>query len=132
MPITVCKFSKIFRGSMPPDPPRVIFVTLFALNLTLPEKIRLKKSQNLVLKSSEYTLFTWTHFQKSAYLRSLSGLTSLHSVDIQPNSKLHPHHQIFLDPPLMARIEFSKFLQSFENFYFKIYISWATTFEFLR
>ena len=26
-PITVCKFSKIFRGSMPPDPPRVVFVT---------------------------------------------------------------------------------------------------------
>ena len=43
MPITVCKFSKIFRGNMPPDPPRIIFVSLFASNLTLPEKIRLKK-----------------------------------------------------------------------------------------
>ena len=28
---------------------------------------------------------------KRAYLRSFSGLTSLHSVNIQPNSKLHPH-----------------------------------------
>ena len=30
---------------MPPDPPRIIFVSLFAWNLTLPEKIRLKMSK---------------------------------------------------------------------------------------
>ena len=91
--ITVCKFSKIFRGSLPPDPSKIIFVSLFASNLTLPEKIplsTLKKCQNLVLKSSEYATFTWTHFLKRAYLRSFSGLTSLHSVNIQSNSKLHP------------------------------------------
>ena len=39
-------------------------------------------------------------FLKRAYLRSFLGLTSLHSVNIQPNSKLHPFHQNFLDPPL--------------------------------
>ena len=26
MAITVCKFSKLFRGSMPPDPPRAFFI----------------------------------------------------------------------------------------------------------
>ena len=49
-----------------------------------------KKCQNLVLKGSEYTPLTWIHFLKRTYLRSFSGLPSLHSVDIQPNSKLHP------------------------------------------
>ena len=93
MPITACKLSKFFRRSMPPDPPRIIFVSLFASNLTLPEKRRLNLSK--FGKSSEYTPFTWTHFQKRAYLRSLSGLTSLYSVDIQPNSKLHPPTKIF-------------------------------------
>ena len=94
MPITVCNFSKNFRGSMPPDLPRIIFVSLLASNLTLPEKIRLKKRQNLVLKSSEYTSLTWTHL-KRAYLLCFSGLTSLHSVNIQPNSKLHPPNKVF-------------------------------------
>ena len=50
MTFAVCEFSKIFRGSMPPDAPRVILVFLFASNLTLPEKLRLKKCQNLVQK----------------------------------------------------------------------------------
>ena len=38
---------------------------------------------------------------KRDYLRSFSGLTSLHSVKIQPNLILHPPpQQNFLDPPL--------------------------------
>ena len=42
------------------------------------------------------------HFQK-AYLRPFLGLnvlTFLYLVNIQPNSKLHPPHQNFLDPLL--------------------------------
>ena len=52
---------------------------------------------NFGAKKSEYTPFTWTHFPKRAFLRSFSGLTSLHSVNIQPNLKLHspPPPRIF-------------------------------------
>ena len=42
-----------------------------------------------MLKSSIYIPLPWTHFLKRAYLRSFSGLTSLYSVNIQLNSKLH-------------------------------------------
>ena len=31
--ITACKFSKFFRGTMPPDPPRAFFVSQSILNL---------------------------------------------------------------------------------------------------
>ena len=44
MPITVQIF-KNFPGEHAPEPPRIIFVALFASNLTLPEKIRLKMSK---------------------------------------------------------------------------------------
>ena len=48
------------------------------------------------------------HFQ-SAYLRPFPGLnllTSLHLVNIQPNSKWHPHpHQNFLHSPLLTRVQ---------------------------
>ena len=72
MPITVCKFSKIFRGSMPPNPPRIIIVSLFASNLTLPQKMRLKTSKIGAKKFGIYcTPFTWTHFLKRAYVYAL-------------------------------------------------------------
>ena len=66
-PITVCKFSKIFGGSKPPDPPRIIFVPQFASNLALPENIPLKKCQKLVLKSSEYTPLNGHIFKKGLF-----------------------------------------------------------------
>ena len=50
----------------------------------------------------EYTSLTRTHFQKRVYLHPFSGVTSLHSVNISPQSKLHPPNQNFLDPPLSA------------------------------
>ena len=104
MPITVglCKFSKIVWGSMPPDPPRIIFVSLIASNLTLPEKIRFK---NVKIWSQKVLniLPSWTHFLKRANLLCFSGLTSLHSVNIQPYSKRHPpSHQNLLNPPLLG------------------------------
>ena len=43
--ISACKFSKIFRGSMPPDPP-IAFVSQSASNLFCRKKIRLKKCGN--------------------------------------------------------------------------------------
>ena len=75
---------------MPLHPPRIIFASLFASNLIFPKQNSLRKSQNLVLKSSEYIPLTRTHFQKRAYYAVFFGLTSLHSVTIQPNSKLYP------------------------------------------
>ena len=49
------------------------------------------------VKGSEYILPSHGHiFKKRAYLRPLLGLTSLHSVNIPPHSKLHlPHTEIF-------------------------------------
>ena len=73
---------------MPPDPSKIIFVSQIALNLTLPEKHTLKKCQNLVLKVLNI-LASHGHIFKQEYLRSFPGLTSLHLVNIQPNSKLH-------------------------------------------
>ena len=59
---------KNFPGERDPDPPRIILVSLFASNLTLPEKKTLKKCQKLVQKSSEYTPLTWTYFLKGFQL----------------------------------------------------------------
>ena len=44
MATTACKFSKNFRGSIPSDPPRALFI----LKIILLEKIRLKICENLV------------------------------------------------------------------------------------
>ena len=41
-----------------------------------------------------------TFSKKVLFTLFFLGLTPLHSVNIQPNSKLHPPHQNFLDPPL--------------------------------
>ena len=100
MPIAACKFLKIFRESMPPTPSKIIFVSLFASNLTFPEKIRLVLK--IGAKSSKYTPLTWTHFLKRVYICPFPGLTYLHSVNVLPNSKLYPPHQNFLDLPLQA------------------------------
>ena len=40
MATTVCKFSKIFRGSMPPDSPRAVFI----LNILENDSARKKKN----------------------------------------------------------------------------------------
>ena len=58
-------------------------------------------------KSSEYTSLSRTHFLKRAYLRSFSGLTSLHSVNIQPN--LNPFQKL-LDPPLLKSFTVAHFV----------------------
>ena len=47
--ITACKFSKIFRGNMSPDPPRAYLVSQSALNLFCRKKIRLKKMWKICL-----------------------------------------------------------------------------------
>ena len=77
------KIFKKFLGEHAPEPPRIIFVSLFPSNLAFPEKIR----KNNVLKSSEHTPLapSMDTFSKKdlAYIRSFSGLTSLHSVNIQ-------------------------------------------------
>ena len=56
MASTVCKFSKIFRGSMPQDAPRVFFI-FYMLQNDSQVKLRLKICRNLVPlseKVSEY------------------------------------------------------------------------------
>ena len=75
---------------MPPDLFTIIVVFPICFKLNFSRKNALQKCQNLVVKCSECTPFTQTHFFIAAYLRPFSGLPSLHSVDIQPNSKLHP------------------------------------------
>ena len=103
-PLQYVNFQK-FSGGACPRTSLKSFLFPYLLQIQLCQKKgTLKKCQNLVLKSSKYRTttfsFTWTHFLKNAYLRSFSGLTSLRSLNIQPNSKLHPPHQNFLDPPL--------------------------------
>ena len=103
MVTTVCKLSKIFRGSMPPDPPRAFFILNMLQNDSAGKK---KTSQKYVKiwcplpeKFSEYAA------DKNIYQRAFSvflGLTSLCLVNIQPNSKFHPPHQNFLVPLLSA------------------------------
>ena len=45
MATTVCKFSKISGGNMPPDPPRA-FLFSMCFKIILPEKLRLKYMPN--------------------------------------------------------------------------------------
>ena len=45
--ITACNFSKIFRGSMPPDPPRALLVSQSASNLFCQKTIRLTEMWKL-------------------------------------------------------------------------------------
>ena len=77
MTITVCKFSKIFRGSKPPDPPRIVFVTVLKLLKinSAGKKTRLEKVTKfnaLSKKISEYVP-DMKHFKK-ANLRPFPGL----------------------------------------------------------
>ena len=76
MVITVCKFSKILQGSMPPDSPIESFLVLKLLELKLSKKTALEKLTKigaLPENFSEYTLGI-KHFQK-AYLRPFLGLS---------------------------------------------------------
>ena len=55
--ITACKFSKIFRESIPPDPPRAFSCFSISFKFVLSKKIRLKKCGNYTpsFKLSHYT-----------------------------------------------------------------------------
>ena len=89
MATTACKFPKIFRGSMPPDPPRASFILNMLQNDFAGKNTRdnmskfnapsLKKILNAPQTRKPFTPFL--------------GLTSLYLVNIQPNSKFHlpPH-----------------------------------------
>ena len=57
MAITVSKFLKTFRGSIPPDPPRAIFLFLNLLQINFPEKNTLKKCKNFMLPSTALRIF---------------------------------------------------------------------------
>ena len=55
--ITVSKFLKTFRGSIPPDPPRAIFLFLNLLQINFPEKNTLKKCKNVMPPSTALRIF---------------------------------------------------------------------------
>ena len=57
MAITVSKFLKTFRGSIPPDPPRAIFLFLNLLQINFPEKNTLKKCKNFMPPSTALRIF---------------------------------------------------------------------------
>ena len=56
--IAACKFSKNFRGSMPPDPPRAFASISF--KLVLSKKIRLKKVWKLLPPPSAFKISRFT------------------------------------------------------------------------
>ena len=57
MAITVSKFLKTFRGSIPPNPPRAIFLFLNLLQINFPEKNTLKKCKNFMPPSTALRIF---------------------------------------------------------------------------
>ena len=57
MTITVSKFLKTYRGSIPPDPPRAIFLFLNSLQINFPEKNKLKKCKNFMPPSTALRIF---------------------------------------------------------------------------
>ena len=74
MAIAICKFSKFFWGSVPPDS-QESFLILKLLKIKSDEKTTLEKVTKLVPlpeKISEYAL-DMKHFQR-AYLRAFPGL----------------------------------------------------------
>ena len=75
MTITVCKFSKICRGSMPPDPLKS-FLLIQLLKITVPGKNCARKSDEiwypLPEKNFEYAP-DMKHFERT-YLRPYPGL----------------------------------------------------------
>ena len=75
MAITVCKFSKIFRRSMSPDPPRVLLL-LKLLVINSAGKSTLEKSDEIRCSLPEKNfpcIPDMKHFQR-AYLRPFPGL----------------------------------------------------------
>ena len=94
MAITVSKFLKTFRVSIPPDPLKPYFCSSICFKLTSRKKIRLKNVKILCHPPppSEYSEYApdVKHFQRAYALFRFRRLTSLHSFNIQPNSKLHP------------------------------------------
>ena len=97
--IAVCKFSKNCRGSMPPDPIESFLVhslhKLFKFKSA--EKNTLEKVTKIgapSLKKILNTPLTLNIFKRLIYAR-FGVQTSLHLVNIQPNSKLHPPTKTF-------------------------------------
>ena len=99
-------FLKTFLGEPTLRPPLKSFLLLKLLKINSAGKTALEKKTkigafSLIKKISEYAL-DMKQFQR-AYERPFPGLnvlTSLYLVNIQPNSKLHPPHQNFVNPPL--------------------------------
>ena len=87
-----------------PGPPES-FCYLNCIQSTVPEKAALEKvtkSGALSLQKNSQCAPDMKHFHR-AYLLPfplLNVSASLYLVNIQPNSKLHPPHQNFLDPLL--------------------------------
>ena len=84
MAIAMCKFSKLFRGRMPPDPTKAVSISQFASKCTYQKEEHLKKCRKLL--SLSWNIFS-IHLQ-SAYLRPFPDLMSLHSVN-EKISNLH-------------------------------------------
>ena len=57
MAITVSKFLKTFRESIPPDPPRAILLFLNLLQINFQEKNTLKKCKNFMPPSTALRIF---------------------------------------------------------------------------
>ena len=110
---TVCKFSKIFRGSMPPDTPKIFFILSILQNHSAKKKTTLENMSKFgvlsLKKFLEYATDVKTFFK--GLFTPFLGLTSLRLVNIPPNSKFRPPPtktcgsapeckiEDFLDPP---------------------------------
>ena len=101
-PLEYVNFQKVL-GNMPRTPKNhFCFPVCFKFNFS--RKNALKKCQNLVLKVLNILPSHGHIFKKKAYLCPLLGLTSFHSVNIPPHSKLHfPHTEIFWIRPCRFR-----------------------------
>ena len=90
-PLQYPDFQKFFGETCLRTPSRA-FLFSICFKIILPEELRLKYMSNLgtpsLKKFSEYAADMKT-FSKGLVTPFL-GLTSLHSVNIQPNSKFHP------------------------------------------
>ena len=71
MATTIRKFSKIFRGSMPPAPPRVFFILNMLQNNSAGKKLRLKICHKCGISSLkenfEYAADMKTFFKRLIY-----------------------------------------------------------------
>ena len=121
MATTACKFSKIYWGSMSPDSIEpFLFSICFKNRKNSAEKTTLKDRLNLVPPpwNSKYAADMKTFFKE--LFTSFLGLTSLHLVNIQPNSKFHPPPKIFWIHPQVRDRGF--FRTPFEKYRVRPYV----------